>query len=81
MLSEASRQTLIWQGGPMNEAETAAFREQPYFHDIIQVRIWDEEAKDPDVALLPIGYFRGLIHQHVSNHSNYLGKSVQFIRG
>lgn len=56
-LSEASKQTLLEQGGIMNETEMRAFELQPYFHEIIKVRIWDEQAKDknaPDIDLGPI---------------------------
>src|SRR6478609_9433401 len=56
-LSEASLQTLIWQGGPMNEDEVASFKQHPYFNDIIKVRLWDEAAKETDLDMLPLDYF------------------------
>ena len=65
-LSEASVQTLIWQGGPMKEAEADRFRQHPFFDDIIRVRIWDEEAKDAHASILPLEHFRNLIYQHIS---------------
>jgi len=43
-LSEASRQTLMWQGGAMSETEANDFRKQPFFNDIIKVRLWDEKS-------------------------------------
>ncbi|AWW00358.1 HD domain-containing protein [Arcticibacterium luteifluviistationis] len=45
-LSEASKATLILQGGIMKPSEAAVFQEHPYFDDIILVRLWDEQAKD-----------------------------------
>ncbi|CAD5106070.1 HD domain-containing protein [Zestomonas carbonaria] len=46
-LSLASRQTLDWQGGPMSEAEAAAFETDPLFADSLRLRRWDEAAKVP----------------------------------
>lgn len=65
-LSAASLQTLEWQGGPMSQTETGAFRQHPYFDDIIRVRKWDEQSKDPKADLLPLSYFRNLVLQHLS---------------
>jgi len=44
-LSEASRKTLEFQGGPMLVEEAMAFEQNPYFDLIIQMRRWDEAAK------------------------------------
>lgn len=66
-LSEASLQTLIWQGGPMNEEEVAAFKLHPFMQDIIKVRLWDEMAKDATVTLLPLQYFNTLIVNYFNN--------------
>lgn len=64
-LSEASIQTLAWQGGPMTEAEAFEFEQHPYFADIIQVRRWDELGKDPYLQLPPMSYFEPAILQHL----------------
>ena len=50
-LSEASRQTLELQGGMMNEKQALSFEKQPHFEEIIQVRLWDEEAKIVDAQM------------------------------
>lgn len=47
-LSEASKQTLHYQGGPMSAAEMAAFEQNPYFSACIRLRRWDDMAKIPD---------------------------------
>jgi 2-amino-1-hydroxyethylphosphonate dioxygenase (glycine-forming) len=47
-LSEASKQTLALQGGPMNPDEAAAFAQDPLFREMIRLRQWDELAKDPE---------------------------------
>lgn len=44
-LSDASRKTLEFQGGPMHAEEAEAFEQNPYFDLIIQMRRWDEAAK------------------------------------
>lgn len=49
-LSEASRKTLEFQGGPMQAEEAARFEQNPYFELIIQMRRWDEAAKVTGLA-------------------------------
>lgn len=45
LLSEASLQTLAYQGGPMSPYEAGVFEQNPYLDDIIAIRKIDEEAK------------------------------------
>ncbi|MFY0256390.1 HD domain-containing protein [Chitinophaga sp. 30R24] len=52
-LSEASKQTLAYQGGPMSEEEALAFRNDPLFPKYIQLRIWDDMGKQTDLPILP----------------------------
>lgn len=51
-LSPASRETLDWQGGPMSTEEAQAFEQDPDFEDILQLRRWDEAAKETGRPLL-----------------------------
>jgi len=60
-LSPASKETLKWQGGPMDDDEVTAFKQQPFFNDIIKVRLWDEQAKKYHTPVLPLSYFRPLM--------------------
>lgn len=69
-LSLASRETLRWQGGPMEAEEAAAFSRHPYFKDIIQVRLWDEGAKDYNAVLLPVSHFEGMMCRHLQQPEN-----------
>lgn len=46
-LSPASKETLVLQGGPMDEASAAAFAAEPDLRDMLRLRSWDEMAKDP----------------------------------
>ena len=66
-LSEASFQTLQWQGGPMHQSEIILFEQHPFFDDIIKVRSWDEMAKQPDAVLLPLSHFKKLISEHLKS--------------
>ncbi|MEP6684378.1 MAG: HD domain-containing protein [Parafilimonas sp.] len=66
-LSEASLQTLQWQGGPMHIHEIMLFEQHAYYDDIIKVRLWDEKAKDPDAVLLPLTHFKTLITEYLKD--------------
>jgi phosphonate degradation associated HDIG domain protein len=75
-LSPASRQTLLWQGGPMTTDEAAAFERHPYFTDIIKVRRWDEEAKNRSAVLLPLSHFRHLILDYLNSSNPWTGRFI-----
>lgn len=53
-LSEASKQTLVFQGGIMNEAEAAEFERDPLFEPSILLRKWDEAAKETNKPLVDL---------------------------
>lgn len=44
-LSEASKQSLMWQGGPFSADQAQAFIGQPYAKDAVRLRRWDDAAK------------------------------------
>ena len=44
-LSEASKQSLRLQGGPMTPEQARGFEAQKYFLDAVRLRRWDEEGK------------------------------------
>ena len=50
-LSEASKQTLILQGGRMTEIEALDFVEDELFSLSLEMRFWDEAAKDDTLNL------------------------------
>ncbi len=64
-LSEASKRTLEFQGGPMSDQEADRMEEDPLFREIIQMRRWDEAAKIEHQPLPDLGAFRDLIIQHL----------------
>jgi 2-amino-1-hydroxyethylphosphonate dioxygenase (glycine-forming) len=68
-LSEASRKTLEFQGGRMTQEEALAFESDPLFDQYIQLRRWDEQAKEEHLPVPPMHLFRTRIIQHLT-HSN-----------
>ena len=64
-LSDASRHTLDYQGGPMTAAEAAAFEADPLFPLILKMREWDEAAKAEDLTVFPLQRFAELIRGHL----------------
>lgn len=57
-LSEASRQTLVYQGGPMNKQEAWEFESDPLFEVSLKMRTWDEEAKLEFIPLPSLTKYR-----------------------
>lgn len=57
-LSAASKKTLEYQGGKMTEDEANRFERDPLFKEYVQMRKWDEEAKETERALLPMNVVR-----------------------
>jgi 2-amino-1-hydroxyethylphosphonate dioxygenase (glycine-forming) len=50
-LSDASKQTLVFQGGKMNELEALKFEQNESFDVILKMRDWDDLAKDKSLNL------------------------------
>ena len=64
-LSEASKKTLEYQGGPMTAEEAAAFEQYPLFDLIIRMRNWDEQAKIEHQPLPDLQHYRGMMLHHL----------------
>ncbi len=60
-LSEASRQSLMLQGGPMNESEIAEFEANPFFEIAVRVRKYDDQGKVVDMDTPSLTHFLPLI--------------------
>ncbi len=56
-LSLASQLSLELQGGIFSEAEAIAFIQQPHAKDAVQLRIWDDLAKDPQAKTPDLSHF------------------------
>jgi len=59
-LSEASKTTLGFQGGPMKADEAARFEADPDAELYIRFRYWDDKAKEVDVPVLNIGRLKAM---------------------
>jgi phosphonate degradation associated HDIG domain protein len=67
-LSDASRSTLNFQGGPMNEKEAKDFEKDELFPLYITLRGWDEKAKTEHVPLPDLERYRTMMIQHLIQH-------------
>lgn len=54
LLSPASVKSLKTQGGPMTPAECAAFAAHPWAGDAVDLRRWDDAAKEPGDPGIPL---------------------------
>ena len=56
-LTDASKTTLTYQGGPMKKKEAQAWERDPDFENFLRMRKWDEAAKDPKAKVPPFSYY------------------------
>ncbi len=56
-LSPASRLSLELQGGPFESGDAHRFIRRKYAQDAVQLRRWDDEAKEPDAETPPLDHF------------------------
>jgi phosphonate degradation associated HDIG domain protein len=59
-LSEASKQTLRFQGGVMTAAEAAEFEADPDHHLMLKMREWDEKAKETSVPVPDLNGYKSM---------------------
>ncbi len=64
-LSEASKKTLEYQGGPMTAIEATEFERDPLRNTIIRMRHWDETAKEVGVPLPDLNIYRKMAVEHL----------------
>lgn len=69
-LSEASKETLSYQGGPMTTEEISHFESDEYYRDYIHIRLWDDKGKDPDQPIKEEDVLRikGKIYHYLLAH-------------
>jgi phosphonate degradation associated HDIG domain protein len=70
-LSEASKQTLEFQGGVMTASEAKAFEEDPLFELSILMRRWDELGKEMNIPVIDLALLREKTAR-VLNHARAL---------
>jgi phosphonate degradation associated HDIG domain protein len=61
-LSPASQRSLVLQGGPFEDKEIAAFLDQPFAHEAVRLRRYDDLAKEPGKKTPPLSYFAAKLH-------------------
>lgn len=62
-VSPASMLSLEVQGGPFNEEEVREFEANPYFERAIQLRLYDEAGKIPDMKVPDLEYYRPVLER------------------
>jgi phosphonate degradation associated HDIG domain protein len=62
-LSPTSYKSFLDQGGMMTETERQAFEAEPYFMESLQLRRWDDLAKDEHAAIPAVESFLPLIRE------------------
>ena len=60
-LSPASVQSLALQGGPFTEEYARQFERLPWYRDAVQLRRWDDAAKQTALAVPPLEDYRELL--------------------
>jgi predicted HD phosphohydrolase len=58
LLSEASRQSLVLQGGPCDPAEVRSMEADPFFESAVLLRRWDDAAKIPGLKVPALEHYR-----------------------
>jgi predicted HD phosphohydrolase len=74
-LSQASKNTLNFQGGVMSVLDREHFAKLPLFKEILQVRINDEKAKELDLKVPELDAYRTLMKECIRTPSEQKIKS------
>ena len=67
-LSDASKNTLNFQGGRMSQQEAKDFENEELFKYYITLRGWDERAKEEHVPLPDLEKYRNMIIKHLTGN-------------
>ena len=62
-LSDASKKSLIVQGGMMSDEERESFEQIPHFQDALTLRRWDDLAKVRGLEIAKLETYRGVVQQ------------------
>jgi phosphonate degradation associated HDIG domain protein len=65
LLSEASRQSLVLQGGPCDPAEARSMEANPFFEGAVLLRRWDDSAKVPGLQVPALEHYRTSINSTI----------------
>ena len=67
-LSEASKQTLIYQGGPMDDTDADNYQNLPNFDSYIKIRRYDDQAKNTNITIKSLNYYRDMCYNYLIKH-------------
>lgn len=65
-LSDASKKSLIYQGGPMKGQELEQFGANPLCSEMCQLRVWDDEAKIEGLEVRNLESWRSAIERQLN---------------
>ena len=65
-LSEASKKSLVFQGGSMSGAELEEWAGNPWCAEMCQLRKWDDSAKVVGLEVEPAGSYKRIIEKHLA---------------
>lgn len=60
-LSSASQGSLRFQGGPFNPEQVKEFENDPLFKEKVQLRLWDDRAKEVDAKVPSLRSYKDTI--------------------
>jgi predicted HD phosphohydrolase len=66
-LSDGSKNTLRYQGGPMSEVEASLFENDPLFKTSLKMREYDERSKEQNIQLNNLTYYENLLRRYLNN--------------
>ena len=65
-LSDASKQSLVYQGGPYTDAQAANFEDTAWSQEVLAVRQFDDAAKIPGLEVPGLEAYRHMVSQHLN---------------
>lgn len=64
-LSDGSKNTLKFQGGPMSEVEGNLFEKDPLFETSLKMREYDERSKEQNIQLNSLQYYENILRRYL----------------
>ncbi|KAK5112583.1 hypothetical protein LTR62_003897 [Meristemomyces frigidus] len=65
-LAEASKKSLVFQGGPMEAEELTRWGAEPWCEDMCRLRRWDDGAKVVGLTVPAADAYRGMMEEHLT---------------
>ncbi|WPH04660.1 Hypothetical protein R9X50_00755300 [Acrodontium crateriforme] len=66
-LSDASKKSLIFQGGPMSDEEVRQWSANDWCQDMCRLRKWDDAAKIVGLQVKPAEQYEAMIEKHLAS--------------